>query len=140
MIHDCHSIAKPGSFFHVVRGQQYRSASATKRFDDLPQLQSCLRIQSSRGFVEKEQVRITNEGAGHCQPLLLAARQLADSRPPLLFERDSFNNLIYIAPARIEAAEQANRLLNGQFVRELSLLKLNTEPLAQGVVIAGAPG
>src|SRR5262249_29431259 len=51
-----------------------------------------------------------------------------------------FNNLIYIAPARIEAAEQANGLLNGQFVRELSLLELNTEPLAQGVVIASAPG
>src|SRR5580700_8944049 len=73
VIHDAHAIAEARGFFHVVRRQEDGPPAALERFDHVPELQPRLRIEPGRGLVEKEQLGVPHERAGHGEALLLPA-------------------------------------------------------------------
>ena len=69
--------------------------SARKRIEHVPELAARLRIEARRRLVEKQQIRIADERAGHREALLLAARELADpAASRLLFELDEREQLV----------------------------------------------
>src|SRR6185436_12407515 len=95
MVHYRNPIAQPGGFLHVVRGQDYRAASGPEDLYYAPELQSSLRVETCGRLIEKEKVRVADQGAGNGESLFLTARQLTDAAVPLLFEFDSSNHLVY---------------------------------------------
>ena len=86
VIHDRELVAQALGLIHVVRRQQDRPAGLLEFLDQVPQLPPCLRIETGRRFVEKEQIGIADERAGEREALLLAAGQIADPGRALLLE------------------------------------------------------
>ena len=78
VIDDGDAVAEPLGFVHVMRGEQHSAAGLAEAADDVPELAARLRIEAGRRFVEKQQLRIADEGTGHGQPLLLSAGEIAD--------------------------------------------------------------
>ena len=89
VVDDRHAVAQPLGFVHVVRRQQHGAAGGANLANDLPQLPPRLRIEPRRRLVEEQQLRIADQRAGHGQPLLLPARELADPRVGFFFQRDA---------------------------------------------------
>src|SRR5689334_15078739 len=54
MVHDGDAIAEARRFFHVVRGQKNGAATSAKFFDDVPERETRLRIESRGWLVEKQ--------------------------------------------------------------------------------------
>ena len=69
MVDDGHTIAQLVGFFHVMGGQDNRDALLAKPADDVPQCQTCLRIETCAGLVEKQDLGIVRDGAGDLHSL-----------------------------------------------------------------------
>ena len=114
--------------------------AALKRRDPLPELEPALRVEARRRLVEEEDLRVARERAGDGQALALAAGELADARVALLLEREVGQQLLGIAAARVERAEELERLEDRELLGEPALLERDAEPLAQlPLVAAPAP-
>jgi hypothetical protein len=105
VIHDGDPVAQPFSLLHVVCGEQYGAALGLELLDQVPELAAGLGVETGGRLVEEEQLRIAHQGAGQGHPLLLPARELADSAAPLLVELHLPDHRIYRRPAMVEAAE-----------------------------------
>ena len=139
MIDDRHAIAEPLGLIHVVCRQHDAAAARPELDDEVPELSARLGVESRGGLVEEEQLGVSDDRAGERQPLLLSPGQLAHARPTLLAELHDVDDVVHVAPARVEAAEQPHRLVNGQLLGELGLLKLDAEPLAQVALVRVPP-
>jgi hypothetical protein len=95
-----------------------------------------LRVETSGGLIEKEQIGIADNGAGECQPLLLAAGQFSDPRAALFVELHQADHVIDRSASIIEASKQTNCLFDGELFAELCFLKLNAETLTQLSLVA----
>ena len=73
VIHDGHPVAQPLGFFHVVGGEQDGAAGGLEALDQAPELPPGLGVEPGGGLVEEEELGVADQGAGECQPLLLAA-------------------------------------------------------------------
>src|SRR4029453_12065640 len=71
------------------------------------------------------------------QPLLLASGELAHPGLLLVLELDDSHDLDGVEPLLVEAAKQRDRLEDGQLLRELRLLKLDADALAQPAGVFG---
>jgi hypothetical protein len=131
VIDDRDAIAQSFGFFHVMRRQDDRTSGSLQILDQLPELSTRLRIESSGGLVEEKQLRVSNERAGNRKSLLLSARETADPRTPLFAELDDADHFVDGATPVVEAAEKTKSLEDGQLLRELRILELNAEPLPQ---------
>ena len=131
VIHNRHTIAEPLSLVHVVRGENDGASGLLELVHHVPQMAARLRVESGRGLVEKQQLRIANQGAGHGQPLLLPAGKAAYAGMALFFKLRGANRLVDRDAVAKETAKKPERLLDGKFVRELGFLELNTDALAK---------
>ena len=87
-----------------------------------------------RRLVEEQQIRIADQRAGHGQPLLLAARQLAHQRLGFFFQRDACDHVGRLKTFAIETAEQGQRLQDGELFREPRFLQRDADPLADFII------
>src|SRR5262249_16937888 len=137
VIHDCHAITEPRCLLHVVGREEHRPTARPILFNNIPQLQASLRIETGCRLIEEEKVRIADERACHGEPLLLATRKFADASLSFLIEGDDTDHFINRSPGMIKAPEQSHGLFYGQLVSELSLLQLSTKMLSKlAIVIA----
>src|SRR5688572_33408664 len=113
-----------------MRRQQNGPSTLSKSRHDLPQLQTALRVEPGRRLVEKQNLRIADERAGHRQPLLLPTGELADARVPLLFESELAQQILGRRAFAIERSEQPQCLEDRQLFSELGFLKREADPLA----------
>ena len=74
VVHDRHAIRETLGFFHVVCRQEDRAPGPLELVDEIPELPAGLRIKSRCRLVEKEQIGIADQGAGHGQSLFFTAR------------------------------------------------------------------
>ena len=88
-----------------------------------------LGVEPGGGLIEKQQLWIANQGAGHGQPLLLATGKAAYAGMALFFELGGAYGLLDRDAVMEEAAEEPERLLDGKFLRELGFLELNADSL-----------
>src|SRR5207247_11311573 len=131
MVHDRHPIAEPLRLLHIMRGQQDRIPRRPERPDDLPQLAAGLGVEPGRRLVEEQQLRTVDQRARDREPLLLPAGQGADAGPALLLELHQAEHLVDRMLAPVEAAEQRDRLGDGELIALLAALELDPEALAQ---------
>ena len=138
VVHDGDAIAEALGLVHVVRGENDGAAAPLEVVDQVPQMAARLGIEAGGGLVEKEQLGIADQGAGHGQALLLAAGEPADAGVALFFELRGADGFFDRDAAAEEAAKEAQRLFDGELVRELRLLELDADALAE-LVGAGCP-
>src|SRR6185369_10244108 len=105
-----------------MRRQQDRAAARAKLFDNVPQRQTRLRIESGGWFVEKQQLRIADEGTGDRESLLLSAGQFADAGVAFFFEGYGVNDFVDVVASLVKTAKQSQSLGDGNFFGELSFL------------------
>lgn len=67
-------------FVHVVRGHEHRLAGVAQVGDFVPQQMAHGRIETGRGFIEDEQLRIREQRAHESEPPLHATREHLDRR------------------------------------------------------------
>jgi hypothetical protein len=139
VIHDGNPVAQSGCLFHVMSGQKDRPATGPEPFYYFPKIQPGLGIKAGRRFVEEQQIGIAYQAARHGEPLLLAARKLADSGPAFFVQCDGRDNIVHVAAAGVEAAEQLYGLFDRELLGKLRLLELDAYPLAQSVIVPAAP-
>jgi hypothetical protein len=133
VIHDSYPIAEPLGFVHVVSRQNDGSPALFQPVYEIPQIPSRLRVKSRGGLVKEQQFRIPNQSASHRKSLLLTAGETADARLPFLIELDHRNRLLYREILVKETAKEAYRFFDCEFFRELRLLELNANALAEFV-------
>ena len=80
---------------HVVRRQEDGTTATSIPLEHSPQLPPRLRVETSGGLIQEEQVRPTRERTRDRQALLLSARQLADPRIALGLELDRRDQLVH---------------------------------------------
>ena len=88
----------------------YRSAARKLRFDSREILLlpvACFLCHGICGLVEKEQLGIADQGAGHGKALLLSAGKAADAGGALFFKLGCADGFVYRDAVREEAAEEA---------------------------------
>ena len=73
VIHDGDAVAQALGLIHVVRGENDGAARLLELVDQVPQMAARLGIEAGGRLVEKQQLRIADQRAGHGQPLLLPA-------------------------------------------------------------------
>src|ERR1700692_920775 len=73
MVHDRYPIAQPFRLIHVVGCEYDGAPRLLQAIHHVPQVAARLRIQPGCRLVEEQQLRIAYQGAGHGQPLFLAA-------------------------------------------------------------------
>src|SRR6185312_15273592 len=113
-----------------------RAAGSAEVHDLLPELQPALRIEARGGLVEEEHLRIADQGTGHGQALLLAARELADPGVAFLLQGEADEHGFRVPSSPVEGAEEAHRLEHRQLLVELCLLERDTEPFAKLAPVA----
>ena len=99
---------------HVVGGQQHRLAQRRQVLDHLPGLMPGRRVESSRRFVQEQQVRVPGQGDRDVQPPLLAAGQLQYPAIALGRQAHEVDHLIHRARMRIKPRVHRDRLYHGQ--------------------------
>jgi len=114
-----------------VRREEDRAARRAEPADHFPQLAARLRVQTRGGLVEEQQLRPGDQGAGHREPLLLAARELAHPGGAFLLEPHQPEHLFHGVRGPVEATEQPDGLLDGELLGELRVLQLNAQTLTQ---------
>src|SRR5687767_14625688 len=115
--------------------QQNGPSTFSKSRHDLPQLQAALRVEPGRRLVEKQNLRIADERAGHRQPLLLPTGELADARVPLLIESEIAQQILGRRTFAVERSEQPQRFQDRQLFSELGFLQRDTDPLADFLLV-----
>ncbi len=73
VIHDRDAVAEPLCFIHVMRRQDDGAPRLLELVHQVPQVAARLRIEPRRRLVEKQQLGIADQRAGHGKPLLLSA-------------------------------------------------------------------
>jgi len=99
---------------HVVRGQQDRLAERRQVLDDLPRFVPGRGIESGRGLVKEQQVRVAGQGDGDIQPPLLSARQLQHPGITLGLEANHLDHLGHRARPRVEPRVHRDGLGHGE--------------------------
>src|SRR5947208_8669958 len=127
VIDDCDAIAKTLCFFHVVRRQHDRPALVLKLRDQVPELPARLRIEPGGGLVQKEEMRVPDESAGHSQTLLLSAGEISDTCRAFFAELDLVDDFADVAGFAVEALKESERLVDRQLLGELGVLELDSE-------------
>jgi hypothetical protein len=105
-----------------VRRQQNRAAARTKLFDNVPQRQPRLRIETCGWFVEKQQFGIADEGASDRESLLLSAGEFADTGVSFLLERHGLNDFVDVVATRVKTPKQSHSLGDSHLFGELCFL------------------
>jgi len=131
IVHNGNALAEALGFVHVMRGEKDGAAGRFELLDQLPKLAAGLRVEAGGGFIEKQKIGIANEGAGESEALLLAAGKIADAGILFFFELHERNGFGGAGALFKKTAEQAKRFEHGQLFRELRVLKLNAEALAE---------
>ena len=75
-----------------------------------------LRIEPGCGLIEKQQLRIAHQRAGHGQPLLLPAGERAHARAALLLQLRRPDGFVHRDATAKEAAEEPQRLFDRELV------------------------
>src|SRR5579864_4288546 len=135
MVNDGQTIAEALGFVHVMSGEQHGAAIALEGADDVPELAAALGIEAGRGLVEKENLRIADEGGGDREALTLSAGELAHPGVGFLSELQLFEDFVGGPRLPVEAGEQFDGFADGKFFRKASLLQRDAEPLAHLAVV-----
>ena len=114
-IHDRDDVAEEVRLFHVVRRQQDGAALGLDRADQVPEVVAGLRIEAGRRLVEEQHARVVRERDREQQALHLPAGELAVIAIRDLLERAGLDQLVDVAPPRVQAREQrrASRARSG---------------------------
>src|SRR5439155_9374757 len=135
VIDDGDAVAETLGFIHVVRREQNSPSLRSEAAQDVPELPARLRIEPGRRLVEKEQLRVADEGARVGQPLPLPAGELYNIRIRFLGQPDALHHRIRIVPSLVEAAEETERLADGELLGQPRLLEGDADPLPKLQVV-----
>ena len=91
---------------HVVRGQEHGAPLGLDDADQVPEVVAGLRVEAGGRLVEEQDLRIVGERDREQQALRLAAGELAVVAVRHLLERAEADQLVHVAPARIEPPEK----------------------------------
>ena len=105
--------------------------------DDVPQRPAGGRVETRRGLVEEDQLRVVHQRECDREALLLAARQLLGPRVAALAEPEQLDQLVGRAGLLVEAAEQVDDLGDGQLRVHRRRLEADPDPRLQ---LVGAGG
>ena len=138
-IEDRQVVAQDLGLVHVVSRDQHRAAARAEGLDDVPQAPTRGGVQTRRGFVQEQQVRIPDQGTSQGQTLPLPTGKLIDLGVALFLQSHEVQHFIKPAPALVEAAEQPHGFEHRRLVPHLGVLQLHADALAYRVVVARSP-
>src|ERR1043165_3260679 len=119
-------------FVHIMRRHENCDPAMPKLVKQIPDLLAMDRVETGSWFVEKEERRIVNEGAGHRQHLAHAAGKLAGHRVLFFCEVGQFQqpfqpDWYLVSRDAAGAGKEADVFLDGQIAIETETLGDITE-------------
>src|SRR5579859_3318423 len=131
VVHDGDAFAEALGFVHVMRGEKDGAAGGFEFLDQIPKLAAGLGIEAGGGLVQKKKIGIANQGTSESEALLLTARKISNARILFFLKLHERNGFGRARPPVKKAAEQTECFEDGELFRELRILQLNAEPLAE---------
>ena len=98
--------------------------------------QTLLGVEGGRRFVQKDDLRVVEQGGGQGHPLLLPARKSADARFGLVFQVELFQKTLDRFGPAVERGQHFQVLADAQFFKEGAGLELQTDAVMQFVALA----
>src|SRR5688572_27449392 len=134
---DRHAIAEPLGLFHQMRGQKDRLAARADAAHQVPARPPRLWIEPGRQLVEKDDVRIVDEGKDDEEALSLATGERHEARVALVSEAQLVEKPISVrALPAVQRRPEVDRFPDLDSLLQLRLLKLHADTLLQGVSVA----
>ena len=99
---------------HVVGSEHHRAAFGTEPADQGPGFAAGRRVESGGGLVEKDELRIPDQGQAQIEPTLLASRERLDPCPSLGLQTHQIDHFAHRPGVRIETGALGDRLGHGQ--------------------------
>src|SRR5688572_10717087 len=91
------SVAESLCLVQVVRRQQHGLSELPEGADRVPGPSASLGVEPRRRLVEKDQLRVADEGQSEVEPPFLASRERVYALAPLPLEADDSDHLVDIA-------------------------------------------
>ena len=101
-VDDRKPVAQAVRFVHVVRRHHDRAPALVQIAQNVPQIESSLRIEAHCRLVEKDDVGLVHQRAHDHQPLLLPARQLSHLGASLVGETEALEQLVRALGRNVE--------------------------------------
>src|SRR5215467_4056451 len=130
-VDDRDPVAQPLGLLHEVGDQDHGDPAVPDPGDQRPGVPPGLRVQAGGELVEHGDARVADQRERDRQPLPLAAGQLAEPGVLLARQPEPVQQLRPRGRVPVERAVQLERLADPQPVRQLALLQLHAEHLAQ---------
>jgi len=123
-----------------MRGENHRAAARAEALDQVPHLPAGHRVESGCWFVEKEQLRVTDQRAGNRQPLLLTAGERPHARIDFVVELDLREDRPHVEWLVVKTAKERQGFQYRQLFGKLGFLERDADFLPQrgGIAHPGA--
>ena len=121
---------------HEVGDEDDRHAAGPDVLDELPGVAPGLRVEARRELVEDRDLGVADEGEGDREPLLLAARQLAELGLALVRQPEVGEQPLAVPRPRVERGIEVDGLPDAHLVRQLALLELDADDATELVAVA----
>ena len=116
--------------------EQHAQTLVTLGGDELAHHDAALGVDSGRGFVEEEHLRLPDEGQRQGQALLLAPREPAPRRAPHVAETDELEQGVGVLGVVVVGGEEAEHLGRAQHRVDAPLLEHDSDAGHEGGVVA----
>ncbi len=124
LIHNCNLIAEDLGLLHIMCCKKNRRILFLDLFYKLPEITSCLGVQSGSGFVQKDDFRIGNNSQGKEHPLPLTARELSVIPGDDVWEWTDLDQFFKWSRVGIKCPEKLQGFPDGYKLRQSCRLKL----------------
>src|ERR1017187_6322909 len=130
-IDDGHAVAEFLRLFDVVGSEQDGALLAAQVQYELVDFEAGLGVEAGRGLVEKEHLRVVEQGQRQGEPLLLPAGEFAVLGVALLPELQALQELVAIHGAGVEGVEELHGLVDLDFLLEVGGLQADADAVLE---------
>src|ERR1700730_10703380 len=131
VLDDRYAVGELLRLVEVVGGQQDRLAEIAQVAHGLPSASPCLGVETGRGLVQEDQLRVADQCQREVEPPQLPAREPATERIRLLLQSRQRQDLLDLARSRVEAPPVAQGLARGHVAVDPARLQPYSDALAQ---------
>ena len=134
-VDDRDAVAEPLGLLDIVRGQQDGALLVAKGADERVDLVTRLRVETARRLIQEQELRIVDQREREREALLLPAGKPGIVLVAPVPKLEPFEQWPRVRRARVEGAEEGDRLANRDLVRQVRRLETDPDAVLEAVLL-----
>ncbi len=129
LVDDGYAIAQPLSLFDVMRGQEDGALGVAELLDQAVDLEANLGIEPGGRLIQKQELRIVDQGQSEGYALFLSAGKFGVIFVPLFRKLQAIEELVAVDTPRVERGKQLQSFVDLDFIRQVGGLQADADPV-----------